>query len=318
MKARTIFALTIAVTASSFAQSFGENYYQTTHCTGTVRDLSGAPAAGVRVSFYSAGIGTGYAEVKTDSNGRYEITPQYSKLGDGPYNPKNTIMARDLERNLAAIEEFTGARTNVDLTLQPAIIITGSVKDVQGLPVRNAEVEFSFLTSKDHAPSSMQRAIAIESQPIKTDETGSFSISALPQGRDYCIYGIKAKGYGSTIAQVEAKDTQTNHYTFLPFMVKLANLKLAGWVLDSDGKPVANAEVRLFENGQLEWPTAKSNSDGNFVFDEVCEGQVLLSAFAFSGGSLGQGEFMTSGSGNEIKSNAGDTNIVIRLATLNK
>ena len=313
MKTRVILALTIAIAASTFAQPFGGNYHRTTHCSGTVRDLSGAPGVGVRVSFYSAGIESGFAEVKTDSNGRYDITPQFSNLADGPINPKNTIIARDLERNLAAIEEFSGERTNVDLTLQPAITIAGSVKDVHGLPLSNAEVEFSFLTSKDHAQSDRQSVIPFESRPIKADEMGSFSISALPQGRDYWIRGIKAKGYGSAFARLEAKDTQTNHYTFPTFVVKLADLKLAGRVLDSDGKPVAGAEVRLNGNGQQEWPTTKSGSDGKFVFDEVCEGEVQLSVDAYIGGPPGIGIFMTSNNGMGVKVQAGDTNVVINI-----
>jgi protocatechuate 3,4-dioxygenase beta subunit len=313
MKLCIVFALAIAVAVNAFAEPFGENYHRTTHCSGTVRDLSGTLAAGVLVSFYSAGIVSGFAEVKTDSNGRYDIIPQFSNASDGPVNPKNTIMARDLERNLAAIEEFIGERTNVDLTLQPAITITGSVKDVRGLPVSNAELDFEFLTSKDHAHFDMQSGIPFESQPIKANEMGSFSISALPQGRDYHIQGIKAKGYGSIFARVEAKDTQTNHYTFPTILVKLANLKLAGRVLDSDGKPVAGAEVRFSGKGQPEWPTTKTDSEGNFVFDAVCEGEVQLSAFAYIGGPPGVGIFMTSGDGTGVKVQGGDTNIVINL-----
>jgi len=53
-------------------------------------------------------------------------------------------MARDLERNLAAVQGFEKTTTNIDLILQPGTTLSGSVKDVQGAPVDNAVVELRF------------------------------------------------------------------------------------------------------------------------------------------------------------------------------
>jgi hypothetical protein len=93
--------------------------------SGVVRDPSGAPAVGVPVSFHP-GFYPGaseYTEAKTDANGRYELILQQKSFGpfdyfwDGPMSMTNFIMARDLEKNLAAILEFAGSPSNVDLTL---------------------------------------------------------------------------------------------------------------------------------------------------------------------------------------------------------
>jgi hypothetical protein len=122
VKARIIFILTIAVAINIFAAP-------TLRYSGTVRDWSGAPTAGVRMSFYPGfyrGAGD-YTEVETDANGGYEIIlrPKLSGIFWGATNPTNSIMGRDLKRNLAAIQEFAGTTTNIDLTLQPGITLSG-------------------------------------------------------------------------------------------------------------------------------------------------------------------------------------------------
>jgi len=136
MKTRIIFALTIAIANSTFAQ-------QVLYCSGTVRYPSGAPAPGVRVEYYPGhhdGAGP-YAEVRTDAKGRYEIIgPKDTVVYMGDNIETNSIMARDVEKNLAAVQEFHMMTTNVDLVLQPAITVSGSVKDPEGAPIIGAEL----------------------------------------------------------------------------------------------------------------------------------------------------------------------------------
>jgi protocatechuate 3,4-dioxygenase beta subunit len=303
------FLITFVCTSPASGVEFQTNF--SASISGTIRDASGAPAAGVLVSLYSAGIMPGFAEVKTDSRGRYDIIPVYANAYDGPINPKNTIVARDLKRNLAAIEEFIGASNNIDLTLLPAITISGSVKDVQGQPVNNAELDFGFLTSKDEAHFNSQSYIPFEVKPVKADGMGVFSISALPQGCDYYINDIKAEGYGSGRARVEAKNTQTNHYEFPTLVLKKADKILAGNVIGPDGQPVAGADIDFYGAGQQEWPRTKSDDKGHFIFESVCEGEVQLSAYANFGNHLGHDDYEPANSGVLIKVNAGDTNILI-------
>lgn len=118
--------------------------------TGLVRDLSGNPAAGVAIAFYPGSyLGThAYPETKTDATGHYALVLRLEALTEfwGPVNPTNSIMARDFKRNLAAILEFTGTPTNIDLNLRPGITLSGAVKDPQGRPITNASVEPRFLS----------------------------------------------------------------------------------------------------------------------------------------------------------------------------
>jgi hypothetical protein len=259
--------------------------------TGTVRDASGIPAAGVLVLFHPGQYpdAPDYAEVKTDKSGRYEMILKLSRetmAWDGEISPTNFILARSLERNLAAIQEFAAFPTNLDLTLQPGITLSGSVKNSEGAPVTNATVNLSIL-----AGGSIPK---LSPRPTKVDAQGSFTFPALPQGREYYFFqGITAKGSGTAGGRLKAEDSKTNHYEFPAFVLERADRILAGRVLDEDGHPLAGADVRFGGKGQQEWPTTKSDRHGNFFFDAVCEGEVHLSATAFIDGPPGEGIFLT-------------------------
>jgi protocatechuate 3,4-dioxygenase beta subunit len=306
MKTHIIFALTIAIAINAFAQ-------QALHRFGTVRYPDGEPAVGVHITFYPGYYYSdddyNYHEAITDKNGHYEIIPpkKTSMFYDGPIILTNSIMARDFEKNLAAVQAFsvTTTNVNVDMTLQPAIILSGSVKDTEGAPVSGAALEIRF-DSGGSLPS-------LSPQPTKANELGQFFITALPQGFEYLIWGVTAKGYGSAYARVEAKDTQTSRYEFPTLVLKHADHKLAGQVLDNNGHPIAGANVRFYGQNQPENSSTKTDSKGNFVFDAVCAGQVQLSANAFSDTNSGH-VFMTSDSGAGFKAQAGDTNIVINIS----
>ncbi len=273
--------------------------------TGTIRDSGGAPAAGVLVSFHP-GFYPGaslYAEGRTDDNGRYELTIQQEAGGGGSWmgqNRTNFIMARSLERNLAAAQEFDTIPTNLDLGLQPGITLSGCVKDTEGVPVRGAVVDLSILSGLS--------ILKLDPRPTRVDAHGSYAFPALPQGRRYFIFGFATRGHGTASGEIKAEDTKTERYEFPDFVLKRADRRLAGQVLGPDGKPVAGAEVRFTGLGQrqgpLEWPATKSDSKGHFVFNAVCDGQVHVFATSPER-SYG---FMT-----RVDAKAGDTNIVIRL-----
>ena len=222
MKTRIIFALTMAVAVNAFAE-------QVLYCSGTVRYLSGEPAAGVIVEYYpgqpnypEAGD---YAEVRTDANGYYAII-QSTKSQDyfGPASSTNSLIVRDLQKNLAAFRAFNRTTTNIDLTLHPGVTLSGSVKNTEGLPVGGATVEIRFNTG-DSLPLLFEQA-------IPANERGQFSITALPQGVPYVVWGVRAKGYSSGYAHIPADNPPTNRYDFPVVVLKHADRKLAGQVLD--------------------------------------------------------------------------------------
>jgi protocatechuate 3,4-dioxygenase beta subunit len=273
---------------------------------GTVRDSSGVPASGAIVSFHPGHFpdAPDYTETTTDNHGRYELRLKLSQETggwDGVICPTNCVLARSLERNLAAILEFDRIPTNLDLTLQPGITFTGSVTDTKAAPITNAVVNIGMEYG--------QMGPGVFPSPMQVDARGAFAIPALPQGRD--ISGdITAKGYGTGYKYVPEKDSHTNRYEFPTFVLKRANLILAGKVLDPDGNSLPGASVDFGGQGQREWSQTQSDRHGNFIFDGVCDGEVHLTASA-----IVEGETLSGGNGTGITARGGDTNIIIQLTS---
>lgn len=310
-----VFALTVICASISLAQSIVkyvgivvDTLTPAPIIAGTVRDASGAPVQGAIVSFHPGAYpdAPDYTETTTDDHGRYKLKLTISRETEawtGIIEPTNCVLARSLERNLAAIMEFDRIPTNLDLTLQPGITFSGSVTDANGAPITNAVVNIG-MGYGGMSPAVLPR-------PMPVDAHGTFSIPALPQGREYGIFDdITAKGYGTGYKYVPEKDTHTNRYEFPTFVLKRANLIVAGKVLGLDGNPFPGASVDLGGQGQLEWPQTQSDRHGNFVFDGVCDGEVHLTASA-----LVEGETLNSGYGAGITARGGDTNIIIQLTS---
>jgi protocatechuate 3,4-dioxygenase beta subunit len=285
--------------------------------SGTIRDPGGAPVAGVLVSFHPGQypMALPYVEGRSDANGRYELAlVQELREGSswvGPITRTNFIMARSMGRNLAAIQEFDAVPTELDLTLEPGITLSGSVKDTHGAPVTSAMVELR-IRSANSAP-------RVDPQPARVDAQGCFSFPALPHGRQYSVAASTARGYGMASGELEAEDAKPGHYEFPALVLKEAGLRLAGQVLGPDGKPVGEAEVTFSGQGQRSMPQTQTDSRGRFVFDEVCEGSVSLWAHGYGPPETRPGvlTFMTSGSGAGAQAQAGDTNVIIQVRPLN-
>jgi protocatechuate 3,4-dioxygenase beta subunit len=282
------------------------------HISGIVRDSTGAPAPGVRVSFHPGQypMAPFYEETSTDENGRYEMTIRQESnwffSWSGPVNNIDFVMARDLKRNLAAIQEIGDTNavgfhqkteplpTNIDLALQPGVTISGSVKEAGGTPMANIAINLTILSSHSFA--------GVENKPVKTDAQGSFSYPALPQGREYNIFNLTAKGYGSAYGNAKPQDTKTSHFEFPAIVLKKADRILAGQVLGADGRPVSGVSVRFNGQGQRMNFTdnIKSDDNGRFVFKDVCEGPVTVSA---------ESEHTSA----NASAQGGDTNVMLRL-----
>jgi hypothetical protein len=277
--------------------------------SGIVRDPSGAPAADVPVTFYPGqnSMMPEDAETRTDKNGRYEMILHRKYSGPvslpGPFSLTNRLMARDLGRNLAALREFIGTATNLDLDLQTGITLSGFVKDTTGAPMSNLPVNLRIWWDNVYCQ--------LRPPPDRTDAQGSFSIPALPQGRLYILGNITAPGYGPVGGALKAEDAHTNRYEFPPFVLKRPDRKLAGQVLAPDGTPVVGADVSFngigqtasaTEGGPFSYSSRETDALGHFAFDAVCEGPVTVTAYDNNHSDKG----MTSAQG-------GDTNVILRL-----
>ena len=142
----------------------------------------------------------------------------------------------------------------------------------------------------------------VSRQPLHSDEQGRIEMEALPPGEIYGLY-VNARGYGSAQQEMDAADPKADHHDFPPLIVKLADRKLAGRVLGTDGKPVAGVQVWMNGEGQPNGNTT-TDADGRFVYDAVCAGPVTVNA-------------NLKGAYGSAAAVGGDTNVVIRFDARN-
>jgi protocatechuate 3,4-dioxygenase beta subunit len=261
--------------------------------TGVVRDASGAPVAGASVGVFP-NYGNDNTGAKTDANGHYELSWQKPSWG-GWQNQSFYLLARHPERKLAAMQEMEASTTNLDLTLQPAMSVSGRVQDIRGRAVTNVTAYISLQMENS--------SFTISRQPVHSDEQGRILMEALPLGQRYGWY-VSARGYGSANQEMDAADPKADRYDFPPLVVKLADRRLAGRVLGANRAPVAGAQIWMQGEGQPNG-NAITDADGRFVFDAVCEGAVTVSA-------------NLKGASGSAQAMGGDTNVVIRFDARNR
>jgi len=242
---------------------------------GIVRDASGKPSPGLSVWSHPERLKT---NLTTDVNGHYELV--HSE------NPQVVVVV-DALHNMAVSRELEEGITNLDLQLGPALTITGRVEDFRGRPIPKAEAHVYLNSGTWGFP--------VYWQAVKADAQGTFKIVNLPADRGYYV-NFGANGYGSSQQKVPADEG--NPIALPPIVLKKADLKVMGQVLDSADTPLANASIHVNGNGQPDIDS-RSDSKGRFAF-EVCEGTVSFSVW-FQ-------ELQTS-----VQAKAGDTNVVVVL-----
>jgi protocatechuate 3,4-dioxygenase beta subunit len=280
---------------------------RTVTTSGRVLSPAGAPVAGALLSIVPGnGINM---ELKSDADGKYSITWQEQNLlsppraGTTPARSPSAarrymLVGRDAEHNWAAAVGVDDQATNVDLPLQEALAVSGTVKDPDGGPVKNAAVRTVLFTGTVAGPIGGPQGTMVDAQ-------GAFAIGVLPQGQQYSL-SVSAPGYGSVTRRVQPDEAQTNRLLLPPFTLKVANLKLEGQVVDADGQPVTGARVSLQGEGQTPG-SAATDARGHFAYESVCEGEVVLSVAGRNGR---RGDSSTRG---RTQARGGDTNVVVKL-----
>jgi protocatechuate 3,4-dioxygenase beta subunit len=260
---------------------------------GTVRDGSGAPVANTVVGVFP-NFGGDTPDVQTDASGHFEVKwqqPAWSGMRDQRYY----LVARNIERKLAAVQEVQVTTTSMDLELKDAISISGQVQDARGKAITNAMVY--LMVQMNNTGFSINRRVT------RADGQGRIRFEGLPSGQHYSV-NVSANGYGTSQQTVATADPKANHYEFPPVVLKLADRKLAGRVLGTNGQPVAGVQVWMRGDGQPN-NNSMTDADGRFAFKSVCPGPVSLSAN--SKGLSGYSD-----------ATGGDTNVVIRFNANNR
>jgi protocatechuate 3,4-dioxygenase beta subunit len=264
--------------------------------TGTVVDSAGKPAPKVAVSL----LPYGRRGAQSDAQGHFELELNPNQF-HGMANYQPLLIALDSARNLAVALDVEEDPTNVNLRLESALTLAGRVTDPDDKPVPNAQATLMFRTD---------RMLSSFGSPTRTDAQGRFEIKGLPPGRPYSVT-VSAIGFGQDNKNVEAADTATNRMELGTFQLPLANLRLAGRVLDADDKPVAGAMINTYGGNQDEQPQLRGRTDskGHFSFAHVCPGPITLSANDVSANNLPGRQYAT------VSAEGGDTNVTLRLVS---
>jgi protocatechuate 3,4-dioxygenase beta subunit len=268
------------------------NYFMQTApltLTGTVFDPSGNHAGGVLVVVTPSWGPINNA--RTDANGDYSVSWRWQP---GMRGTKYFVIAREVEKNLAAIAAIDTNSAHVSLRLEPGLSISGTAQDRKGAPLARANVNLNIMAGNMGG--------MVEYGPIKLGSDGAFTIPALPMGQQYNVY-VSAKGYGSEYKRVGKTQSQTNSIQLSPFKLRTADRPLSGQVLDTDNKPVPGAQVNINGEGQPNG-NMRTDENGNFKFT-VCEGPIQIFAWSQSRpGRNNSGDALASG---------GDTHVVVKL-----
>lgn len=261
--------------------------------TGIVRDPNGKPVPGLPVRVVGRhGMTPGV--IRTDENGKFEFDWQIV-ANPGMSESIPCLFVQDVEHNLAAAENIEEDTVSLDLKLAPSLAITGRA-ECDGKPINNPTAALIFWTGNT--------GIHLTDLFRKGGAPGQYEIPCLPTGRKYGVV-VSATGYGrQPIYDAATPDTEAGKVELNTAELKLANLKVAGQVVNSDDKPVPGTWVSLSGDGQPNGNT-RTDRQGRFTFEHVCDGPVRL----FSSYNTPSGE-NTSGN---ISTEGGDTNVLIKL-----
>lgn len=259
---------------------------------GVVKDPSGAPAPNVQLSIFPDF--SSESRVKSDAQGKYTLAWDPENFGPGRPDRKFAVVAQDLARNLAGVEEVEPGSKSVDVSLEPALTVSGSVEDEQGRPIAGASVAIIMMVGQMGAPINHENGLS--------DERGHYEVKSLPAGGNYSAW-ITAKGYGTAQPEMSKRADKAGRLELPASVLRLANQRVAGVVQDANQAPLKGVHVFTYGDGQAN-ESVQTDAQGRFQL-KVCEGVIHLSASGQSGHA-------------QAKVESGDTNVVLTLQSFDR
>jgi len=144
---------------------------------------TGSPVKDVRVTLQPPGHGEVAGSATSDSNGGYEI-----RVAPGLYNlsaaKDGFVMTPYLDvANVPVLELGVGQEAAVDLRLPPGATMAGTVKDVSGAPIADANLQATMKIYRQGKIEFQLRAAA------RTNDRGEYRLTNLRAGRYYLQAG---------------------------------------------------------------------------------------------------------------------------------
>ena len=108
-----------------------------------------------------------------------------------------------------------------------------------------------------------------------TNTEGYYEIKAVPRHVRYSV-NARAESYGEDYVRISTEDAN-GRFEVEPISLAKANLSVSGIVVDTDDKPVANAEVYCQDLGQP-YRRTQTDPNGRFTLENVCAGKIRINA----------------------------------------
>lgn len=236
---------------------------------------TGQPVAGVSACFLF-GNGQTYADTEawTDPAGRFTLPRPTGSL-----RLELVLLQRERRlgaRLLPAAEAGVKATAPLEIPLQPLATLHGRVLAVADQPVSGAEVQLldRFRLHKV-ARTSVEHLVAVRT----TDAAGRYAFTEVLPGAEH-HFRVTARKAGAALVVSPEVEVAADQKQQLPDLhLRVPTATVAGIVVDAQGQPVADAEVRLAT--PLELPRAqqarlvkpaRTGLDGRFVLRELSPG----------------------------------------------
>ena len=234
-----------------------------TAMVGTVRDASGGPIAGARITSITPDVAFGFA-VETDARGAYElcVEPRWPGMVG--------VEVSAAGYGAIIVNSLVLGRTTVDVALVPEAVIAGRVvRDDTGEPVALAHV---FVRPVAAGPEGTAARGAF------TDDDGRFRLDGVAPGRRVVV----ARAAGLAPAWPEIAVVVEAGQTSREVELRLVAGATVRGLVRADGRPIAGARVGLVTaDGAAAGWGAISQADGTFVLDAVPRGELRFIAIPY-------------------------------------
>lgn len=221
---------------------------------GTVKDLNGDPVANAIVKIYDE-EGNEIAQTKTDENGNYVLEVP----AEGDFELVATIPGYG-DKEPVTINGDWDDNNRIDMTLEPMLTAQGLVKNEDGSPASNVDIEL-----QDDLGNIIYKG--------KTDENGYYQFP-LEENESYSAFATDG-----TLAGKKTFITDDNYDPLRDTDIILGPIHTVnGLVVDENGNPVSNALVKIYDENGNEVAQVRTDENGKYSIPIYEEGNYQIVA----------------------------------------
>lgn len=225
--------------------------------------------------------------ITSDEKGQFKMAwdPEQLSWAQGEFY----LIAASPDQNLAGVTLIAEDTKEATIKLQKGVEIKGKVLNAEGQPIPAARVNLYFRGSR------FGSSFGKDGQ---TNDQGEYTFTAIAPEQKYSVNINNAKGYGTDSVDVQPGLGQSS-LAVEDIVLRVADQKLSGQVVDVDGKGLPNVRLYCYGQGQPNL-NSKTGEDGKFAFDNVCSGEISISANYNQGSDYMYGNVRTEGGAEDV------------------